>query len=262
MTPEYASPEQIKGEELTPASDVYSLGVILYELAAGHSPYKFPSRAPFEVARVVCENAPQPIEAKSVAPGLNRIIFHALAKDPADRFGSVGELLENIRAFLNQKTTSAGSLQALTAEKTPNLQTKNSRFDTPVNEIAATNSGRPKNKLSPRGKGIRQSVLLIMAGAVGTPVIFFLSLALKLSPSWTMIFLILTIFGGVMRLGYALLLEESEPEDEPRKKDEATIQIEGRQISQSDSRHIPGGSWMEDSANAAPPDDAFLQNKK
>ena len=46
MTPEYASPEQIKGEDLTPASDIYALGVLLYEILTGKRPYNFPSRAP------------------------------------------------------------------------------------------------------------------------------------------------------------------------------------------------------------------------
>jgi hypothetical protein len=99
-----------------------------------------------------------------------------------------------------------------------------------------------------------------MAGLVGTPVLLFLSLALKLSPSWMMIFLVLTIFGGIMRLGYTLLFEKSEPENESNKKDQTTIQIDGRQISQSNSRSIPAGSWMEDSADAAP-DDTFIQKK-
>jgi serine/threonine protein kinase/Tfp pilus assembly protein PilF len=58
MTPEYASPEQIRGDELTPASDIYSLGVLLFEILTGQRPYKLPSRAPHEVARAICEDAP------------------------------------------------------------------------------------------------------------------------------------------------------------------------------------------------------------
>src|SRR5437868_3945156 len=59
MTPEYASPEQVKGEAITTASDVYSLGVLLYELLTGHRPYRLNSHAPHEVARVVCEEEPR-----------------------------------------------------------------------------------------------------------------------------------------------------------------------------------------------------------
>jgi serine/threonine protein kinase len=58
MTPEYASPEQIRGEPITTATDVYSLGVVLYRLLTGHSPYPANTRTAFEYARVICELDP------------------------------------------------------------------------------------------------------------------------------------------------------------------------------------------------------------
>ena len=58
MTPEYASPEQVCGEPVTRASDIYSLGVMLYELLTGHRPYRFRNRALHEIHRAVCEEAP------------------------------------------------------------------------------------------------------------------------------------------------------------------------------------------------------------
>jgi len=58
MTPEYASPEQIRGEVVTPLSDVYSLGVLAYELLTGRRPYRLRSRIFHEIARVICEESP------------------------------------------------------------------------------------------------------------------------------------------------------------------------------------------------------------
>ncbi|MDQ3667199.1 MAG: protein kinase [Acidobacteriota bacterium] len=59
MTPEYASPEQIRGEPITPASDLYTLGVLLYKLLTGHRPYRIRTRQPHEIARVICEEEPE-----------------------------------------------------------------------------------------------------------------------------------------------------------------------------------------------------------
>jgi eukaryotic-like serine/threonine-protein kinase len=58
MTPEYASPEQVRGDAVSTATDVYSLGVLLYELLAGRLPYRLTSRAPADIVRIVCESEP------------------------------------------------------------------------------------------------------------------------------------------------------------------------------------------------------------
>ncbi|MEJ2617429.1 MAG: serine/threonine-protein kinase [Ignavibacteriaceae bacterium] len=59
MTLEYASPEQLKGEQITTSTDIYSLGIVLYEILTGNFPYKFNNTLPYEVERVICTTEPQ-----------------------------------------------------------------------------------------------------------------------------------------------------------------------------------------------------------
>ena len=140
MTPEYASPEQFRGLSITTASDVYSLGVVLYELLSGHHPYRSTSRKPDEMARIILREEPErpstaasrrpakgsqseaegddqgtgdngpPISEtnpqsqirnpKSLRGDLDNIVLKALRKEPERRFASVQEFSEDIRRHL------------------------------------------------------------------------------------------------------------------------------------------------------------------
>ncbi len=131
MTPEYASPEQAQGLPVTTGSDVYSLGVVLYELLTGHLPYRFQSRSPIDVARVITETEPPMpsniinMEESEAAGGntpetiskqregsperlrrrlqgdLDNIVLMALRKEPQRRYQSVEHFSEDIRRHLN-----------------------------------------------------------------------------------------------------------------------------------------------------------------
>ena len=95
-TPRYMSPEQYNGNELTPAADVYSLGVILYEMLAGMAP--FTGSTPVEIAQKHANDAPHsPREIVAAIPeDVERIVLKALEKQPGDRFGNAAEFHQEL----------------------------------------------------------------------------------------------------------------------------------------------------------------------
>jgi serine/threonine-protein kinase len=110
LTPDYASPEQILGEPLTLASDVYSLGVILYELLCEQRPYKLQrdSRGALEEA-ILQADPPMPSDLadkrlrKVLRGDLDTVVLKALRKKPADRYPTVHALLEDIERHLTSQ---------------------------------------------------------------------------------------------------------------------------------------------------------------
>ena len=141
MTPEYASPEQISGDPVTAASDIYSLGVILYELLTGHRPYVLRRQLPEETARTIREDQPLPPSAcltrddnlirtaaasqidlssvlaargssleslrRELTGNLDKIVLKALRKSPADRYQSARDLADDITNYLEGRNVNA-----------------------------------------------------------------------------------------------------------------------------------------------------------
>ncbi|HEY4357287.1 MAG TPA: serine/threonine-protein kinase [Acidobacteriaceae bacterium] len=97
----YMSPEQVRGSGVDPRSDIYSVGIVLYELLAGRRPFE--ADTTFSILNQQLNVPPQPpIEVNpSLSPQLNQIILKALAKDPAQRFQSAEEFRTTLRPFVN-----------------------------------------------------------------------------------------------------------------------------------------------------------------
>ena len=95
-TPLYMSPEQAAGRPVDHRSDLYSLGVVLYELLAGRPP--FGGDTAVEIAAAHCTRPPPPLPAsRAVPPGLERVVMRALAKDPDGRFPDAASMLDALR---------------------------------------------------------------------------------------------------------------------------------------------------------------------
>jgi serine/threonine protein kinase len=115
MTPDYASPEQVRGEPVTTVSDVYSLGVVLYRLLTGKSPYRATHTEPYTLAREVVESEPvKPSQAlKDTPTGLrlpsdvDAIVLMAMRKEPERRYASAHDLAADIEKHLAGRPVSA-----------------------------------------------------------------------------------------------------------------------------------------------------------
>ncbi|MBL8176681.1 MAG: protein kinase [Bryobacterales bacterium] len=106
MTPEYASPEQIRGDNIGVASDVYTLGVVLYQLLTARLPFHQTEGGIPELLRVVCEQEPAkpstvvPPVKKELSGDLDNIVLMAMRKEPERRYGSAEQLGEDVRRYL------------------------------------------------------------------------------------------------------------------------------------------------------------------
>ena len=105
MTPDYASPEQIRGRPVSTASDVYSLGVLLYLLLTGRHPYSFDDRDLASMVEAVCLRQPRRPSTlvaeggRALAGDLDAIVLTALAKEPRARYPSVARLADDLRRY-------------------------------------------------------------------------------------------------------------------------------------------------------------------
>ncbi len=120
MTPPYASPEQVRGLPITIASDIYSLGVVLYELLSGQLPYHLGSDAStLELERQICDTDPAPPSQRltetvntlygqrQLRGDLNNIVAKAMHKEPGRRYSSAAQLAEDVQRFLDGQPVSA-----------------------------------------------------------------------------------------------------------------------------------------------------------
>jgi non-specific serine/threonine protein kinase/serine/threonine-protein kinase len=102
MTPDYASPEQLRGVNVNTATDVYSLGVLLFELLAGQRPYVLSGKPLDEIVRTICEQEPPSLNVAAAKElgDLDVIVAKAIRKDPSERYVSVEHFAADIERYL------------------------------------------------------------------------------------------------------------------------------------------------------------------
>ena len=114
FTPEFASPEQVRGDRVTTSSDIYSLGVLLYVLLTGRRPYELAGLPPLDAMRAICDVEP-PRPSAAAAPALagalrgdlDNIVGKALRKAPAERYATVAAFADDLRAWRDGRPVSA-----------------------------------------------------------------------------------------------------------------------------------------------------------
>jgi eukaryotic-like serine/threonine-protein kinase len=114
LTPEYASPEQVRGDPITIASDIYSLSAVLYELLTGYKPHVIENLTPIGLERAICEHevirpslVPDAQLARSLKGDLDNILMQGLQKDPERRYSSVERLSDDITRYLSHQPVRA-----------------------------------------------------------------------------------------------------------------------------------------------------------
>src|SRR6267154_640116 len=186
-TPNYMSPEQVKGKPLDGRSDLFSFGVILYEMLTGEKPF-LGQNVTTIIYKIVHESpiAPRDLDV-TIHPGLSAVVSKALAKDPEERYQSGADLLRDLENYkaIGSNLSATAVLPAVNADRTQSMA-KGSANGAPRSSTARAAASANATLIAmtrPHRRGMVEVallVLLIVATAFGGYVYYAMSTARKL----------------------------------------------------------------------------------
>jgi serine/threonine-protein kinase len=151
-TVQYSAPEQIRNAAVTPRTDIYSLGVVLYEAMTGFLPFPAESTAAMAEAQLRDEPVPPSTLHTDVPPAMDRVILRAMAKNPRDRFATAADLASALQAHSGANSanrTGADGVKATSPSRRPRAVHKRPRLNGCISRLIG---------------------LLALAGVIGIPI--------------------------------------------------------------------------------------------
>jgi len=138
-TPNYMSPEQVRGEKVDARSDIFAVGAVMYEVLAGHKPFEAESM--HSVLFQVLDQNPEPIRNRTpeIPLPIAEVVERALAKDPAQRFASAGEMRTALRTARRAMTADRGAAAGAPADA-PALSQEDDNFEDPAATVIGTDA--------------------------------------------------------------------------------------------------------------------------
>jgi serine/threonine-protein kinase len=174
-SPAYLTPEQIRGEPVTPASDIYSLGILLYEMVTGDVPFRGETREMIVEQHLTADPLPPGQISMGLDPRIERVTLTALKKDPRARFSSVRAMLTELQQQTSSSPYETLALDRATAEEVRKRRSEIARFQRSRVDLPAAPSPDPSPVRGSHAKWIWITAIAVLAVIVLVLVLVLLS---------------------------------------------------------------------------------------